>query len=87
MTAEYCRYHYSLNCPTCKEQAMAEELSDLRTENRKLRKALEEYKRFSKEAWGKLDADQDHKCLKLLMAMSGELPGYRADIDEVLKTK
>lgn len=34
-------------------------------------------------AFDLLDADEDMKCLKLLKAMGGGSPGYRADIDEI----
>jgi hypothetical protein len=47
------------------------------------REALQTYQRLSLEAFKLLDADQDMKTMKLLRAMAGNLPGYRADTDEL----
>ncbi len=45
--------------------------------------ALEKMIKLSDEVLGLWDSDQDMKVGKMLMAMSGRLPGYRADIKEI----
>lgn len=47
-----------------------------------LEKALRAYIGFSREAANMIDADQEVKAFKLLIAMSGDVKNYRRDIDE-----
>jgi Leu/Phe-tRNA-protein transferase len=73
-----------------RDLAVAEELghmanariAELERERDALKLALAAYVKFSDEAAKLLDADLDHKCLKLLLAMSGHAPRYRHDVDE-----
>lgn len=48
------------------------------------RAALSTMQKAAHEAFTHLDADRDAKALKMLHAMAGGLPGYRADIDAAL---
>lgn len=40
-------------------------------------------RKIAAEAFSYWDRDQDMKVGKILRALSGELPGYRADIDKI----
>jgi ferredoxin len=62
-------------------QVVEHELAALTAEGDRLKEALANYVRFSDEAARLSDADKDHKCLKLLLAMCGRAPRYRHDVD------
>ena len=59
-------------------------LAKLREENDTLRTALETLKAVAAEAYGEWDSDNDPRVGKLLSAMAGYRPKYRADITKAL---
>ncbi len=48
-----------------------------------LREALEKAKHVAAEAYREWDADNDPRVGKLLAALAGSMPKYRADIDAI----
>jgi hypothetical protein len=57
-------------------------MTNIKSEEKRL---LQSVKSIAAEAFGYWDDDQDMKVGKILKALSGDLPGYRADIDEIVK--
>lgn len=56
---------------------------DLANANRAaLEAGLKAYQQFALEAFKMIDADKEMKAMKLLLAMAGESPGYRHDVDQ-----
>ena len=67
------------------ETKLREELSAARNLIASLRLVLQSVPRIASEAFNYWDADEDHKVGKILRALSGGLPGYRSDIDQIVQ--
>jgi hypothetical protein len=48
-----------------------------------LLQALRKFRSIADECHAEWDADNDHRVGKILKALSGRMPGYRADIDKI----
>jgi hypothetical protein len=62
-------------------EANAESIVNASNELERILKLLKSARDLAKEAFDAWDSDQDMKVGKILRALSGELPGYRADTD------
>ena len=65
-------------------QHASEQLKALQAEDERLRGLLSQVLSIAAEAREHWDADRDMKVGKLLIALSGRLPGYRTDIDAIV---
>ncbi|MCK9558190.1 MAG: hypothetical protein M0R50_09150 [Candidatus Cloacimonetes bacterium] len=63
---------------------MTTDLKNTKSTEAELRKLLKSVKYIATEAFCFWDNDQDMKVGKILKALSGELPGYRVDIDKII---
>lgn len=61
-------------CVGCMLKAAVAEIEAQRT-------AVESLVKIAEEAFTEWDSDNDPRVGKILLALSGEVPGYRADID------
>jgi len=59
-------------------------LNEQHEENERLRGLLSRVLTIAAEAREHWDADRDMKVGKLLIALSGQLPGYRPNVDEIV---
>jgi protein involved in temperature-dependent protein secretion len=64
---------------------MATEIEKLRVEVNDLQRLLKSTRNIAKEAFGAWDSDNDMRVGKILNALSGGIPGYRSDIDEIVE--
>jgi len=63
---------------------LCDKISQLESDNRKLRVGLWRLSSWAERAYDHWDSDDDSKVGKILLSMAGELPGYSAEIDEIL---
>lgn len=88
------RFHI---CPDCKSQFVqpfkcttcgAQKLYDATVRSQaatieRLQAALETFTNIAEEAFREWDKDNDSRVGKILLALSGHAPAYRADIDAI----
>ena len=61
------------------------EIAMLKRELLAARLMLRSVQRIALETFNYWDADEDHKVGKILKALSGAMPGYRDDVDQIIK--
>ena len=61
------------------------EIAKLKQELLAAKLALQSIPRIALEAFNYWDDDEDHKVGKILKALAGAMPGYRADVDQIIE--
>lgn len=79
-----CQFVQPFKCTTCGAQKLydATVISQAASIER-LQAALETFVNVAEEAFREWDKDNDPRVGKILLALAGDAPGYRADIDSI----
>jgi protein involved in temperature-dependent protein secretion len=64
---------------------MVTEIEELRLKVANLQRLLKSVHSVAGEAFDAWDSDNDMRVGKILNALSGGIPGYRSDIDEIVE--
>jgi len=63
---------------------LCDKILQLETENQKMRVGLWRLSSWAERAYDYWDSDDNREAGRILLAMAGELPGFCAEIDEIL---